>query len=234
MNTDRLNNCYWCGQPATGHEHVPPKNLFPKGHRKDLLTVGACVKHNQDLSKIDERIRFHMTSVSNNELARKHFQDKSLNILKRPESNKLAYSIVTNYFRNYNGKNIQRESQQTINLYFEKIIRGLFYYHYCIILDGSTSYFSNKLELINMTADAHFYYYSIANEFNDLWKQGDAKNKDVFDYKYYFSEKEKRFFLSMTFYKEHEVIGITLPPNKTINDYGLTFEEYQERKKHWI
>ena len=48
--------CYWCGKQAVGFEHVPPQNLFPKEYRIELIKVPACKEHNQDLSKVDERM----------------------------------------------------------------------------------------------------------------------------------------------------------------------------------
>ncbi len=48
--------CYWCGEPATSKEHVPPKCLFPEDKdikpilnetfREHLITVPSCDKHN--------------------------------------------------------------------------------------------------------------------------------------------------------------------------------------------
>ena len=37
----------------------------------------------------------------------------------------------------------------------------------------------------------------------------------------------------MTFYEDHEVIGVTLPENKNIDDFGLEYDEYSERMKKW-
>lgn len=49
--------CYFCGNEATGVEHIPPKSFFPKGKRQNLITVDSCDIHNQDKSKDDEYIR---------------------------------------------------------------------------------------------------------------------------------------------------------------------------------
>jgi hypothetical protein len=54
--------CYACGNRGTTKEHVPPQCLFPdakdtldgRDHRKNLITVRACVDHNNTKSKDDE------------------------------------------------------------------------------------------------------------------------------------------------------------------------------------
>lgn len=50
-------HCYYCGEPSTGAEHVPPKSFFIKGQREGLITVPSCDVHNQHKSKDDEYIR---------------------------------------------------------------------------------------------------------------------------------------------------------------------------------
>ena len=50
-------SCYFCGNVATGVEHVPPKCFFPRGKRDNLITVPSCDAHNQEKSKEDEYIR---------------------------------------------------------------------------------------------------------------------------------------------------------------------------------
>jgi hypothetical protein len=228
---NRFINCYWCGKPATGKDHVPPQNLFPTKHRDGLMKVGACKAHNEDFSKLDERLRYHMTLLGDAQLARQHFETKTIRGLKRPEGIGLTIDLATNRFTDYNGKNWQRDESANFDLYFEKIIRGLFYYHFGQHVIGSTSFFSNKMELINMSANAHFYYHLLEEDLSNQWINGNPKNKDIFDYKYYYSESDDRFYTVMTFYKEHKITGVTLPKGKTIDDYGLEYEEYMDRIK---
>ena len=57
-----MRSCYMCSSPATSDEHAPPKCLFPErkdvidgvDHRKNLITVPACDKHNSAKSHDDE------------------------------------------------------------------------------------------------------------------------------------------------------------------------------------
>lgn len=229
---DELNKCYWCNQPATSIEHVPPKNLFPKGYRDELITVKSCDLHNQDFSKIDERIRFHMTSMGGeSEIAKKHFDDKTIRVLLRHESKGLATDLVQNRFTTPEGELLSKESAIVWDLYFEKIIRALYFTCFKKPLDGNTHFFSNKIAMLSLSANAHFYYHLLENKLSDFWIEGNPKNKQIFDYKYYYSETENQFFTIMKFYEHHKVIGISFPVNKKINDYSLSFEEYKKNLK---
>jgi len=66
--------CYFCGQPATSREHVPPLCIFPeakdsfgKDYRKNLITVPSCDEHNLKKSKDDEFLMACVTpTVGNN------------------------------------------------------------------------------------------------------------------------------------------------------------------------
>jgi hypothetical protein len=55
--------CYYCGAPATGRDHVPPKAFFPErkdlrpgspDYRRNLLTVPSCEAHNNAASGDDQ------------------------------------------------------------------------------------------------------------------------------------------------------------------------------------
>lgn len=47
--------CYYCGQPATGQEHVPPKQMF-RAFDCDSITVPSCEAHNTSKSFDDQII----------------------------------------------------------------------------------------------------------------------------------------------------------------------------------
>ncbi len=57
----KVEECYFCGAPATSREHVPPKCIFPErkdvsglDFRKNLWTVPSCIEHNLLKSSDDE------------------------------------------------------------------------------------------------------------------------------------------------------------------------------------
>ena len=50
--------CYRCPAPASSREHCPPRALFPRGHRHNLLTVPSCEEHNGRKSQDDEYLAY--------------------------------------------------------------------------------------------------------------------------------------------------------------------------------
>ncbi|WP_425396285.1 hypothetical protein [Aeoliella sp.] len=52
--------CIYCGEPATGRDHVPPVCLFSKPRPSNLITVPACEQHNGKQSKDDEFFRLQL------------------------------------------------------------------------------------------------------------------------------------------------------------------------------
>lgn len=64
MRIGKNSVCYFCGEPATTTEHVPPQSFFPEDDeargtslRRNLITVPSCNLHNNGKNEIDEKIR---------------------------------------------------------------------------------------------------------------------------------------------------------------------------------
>ncbi len=73
MPKSQTHECYFCGNPATSTEHVPPKCLFPeqkdlceKDYRKNLITVPSCDEHNSRKSRDDEFLMACLAPVVGN------------------------------------------------------------------------------------------------------------------------------------------------------------------------
>ena len=91
LSVPREDPCYWCGDPSSSDEHVPPKCLFPE--RKDvpevdlrvnLLTVRSCDLHNQRKSKDDEFLMAILAPiVGNNSIGYLQTQTKLARALER-------------------------------------------------------------------------------------------------------------------------------------------------------
>lgn len=87
--------CYFCGDPATSKDHVPPRSFFPEAKdlppgspdlRSSLITVPSCNIHNQHFSKDDEIAAYTilMHHDSNNS-ATQQFSTKAMRaFLRRP------------------------------------------------------------------------------------------------------------------------------------------------------
>jgi len=219
--------CYWCGEQAIGFEHVPPQNLFPKGHRNELIKVTACKKHNQDFSKIDERMRINLIMLSHkSKVAEKLFNDKILKGIQRKESKGLGTDIASNIYQKPEGGGYIKVNSEHSHIYIEKILRGLYFYIYNNQFSGTTHHFWTGFNDLSLSANAHFYYFELEKKYSEKWIEGNCKNKEVFDYKYYYCNFEKQFFVIMNFYETHKVIGISIPKGKNIEDYGLDIEKY--------
>lgn len=229
MRTDLKfkNECYWCGEIATGTEHVPPQNLFPKGFKKELITVKSCKKHNEDLSKIDERMRINIIMLSHtSKVARKIFEEKILKGIQREQSAGLGISVANTILEKPEGGGYIRVNSKHLNIYIEKIVRGLYYHIYGNQLSGTTHHLWDNFNDLGLSANAHFYYFELEKKYSSKWIDGNCKNKEVFDFKYHYCNKEKQFFLIMNFYKTHKVIGISIPKGKNIEDYGVDIEKH--------
>ncbi len=58
--------CYLCRSTEDlTHDHIPPRNLFPKNLRTNLITVPCCKSCNESFSKLDEQFRVFVSSAAN-------------------------------------------------------------------------------------------------------------------------------------------------------------------------
>jgi hypothetical protein len=73
MSKNNGKHCYYCGNPATSKEHIPPKSLFPKSGQGSLLTVPACLLHNGSRSKDDEYVATFLSMSSESDIALQMF-----------------------------------------------------------------------------------------------------------------------------------------------------------------
>jgi hypothetical protein len=102
MNINKLSSkgiCYMCGKPeADSADHIPPKSLFPKDKRKDLITIPAHVDCHHTFSKDDEYFRNSLNFLAfwTSKDARRLWKDKVLPSLKRPQAKGLAQSVIGN------------------------------------------------------------------------------------------------------------------------------------------
>ena len=79
-------SCYACDAMATEDEHLPPRCIFPRGdeHRKALIKVPSCSKHNSQKSTNDELLRHVLVMApQTNELAFQVIKEAALPALER-------------------------------------------------------------------------------------------------------------------------------------------------------
>ena len=176
--------CYWCGASATSNDHVPPAKFYPSGSKPFRITVPSCKEHNEQFSKLDERFRFYIQSVSESEIALKGFRDKTLRGIERPEAKGFAQSLA------------QAQSLVTIDekerlafeispvaqdQFFEKICRGLFYNEEKEAFVGTVT--TACSHLISPTVN----YKSLIDLFrveSSKFKDGEETDGEVFSYRF--------------------------------------------------
>jgi hypothetical protein len=200
--------CYWCGQPATGKEHVPPDNLFPPNYKVNLITVGSCKEHNNKFSELDENFRLILQTAGGNKIAREVFSDKTLRGFKRNKRHQDEFHKNT-FCVGYDNKTIDllKIDGRSFNLYFGKIVRALYFYHSERIFNGKIIISSPQISTLK-EREKHFLNMMLPVITSDILKEGDCKNPSIFNYRYYLNETPDVFFAVLHFYDRAEVIGL--------------------------
>ena len=209
-------NCYWCGAPATSREHVPSRNLFPQGKNKNLITVPSCSRHNEALKKFDEKFRIYLQARESSPDALNEFRTTTFRGLSRPESQGLVRGLAEGAQR------VIVQGQQTLalrvdpvgqNLYFEKIIRGLYFHLYQKPASGRVVSISK--DFIVPAFDYGQLQQIIGPYLDDpnITKEGKTDNPDIFRYKYARAEETGKevVAIAMLFYTGVEVLGLITP-----------------------
>lgn len=140
--------CVLCGKrPATTKDHIPPKGIFPKPRPNDLVSVPACFKCNLGASKHDELFRVYLSmhvgidSPSTKALWEKHAY-RSLR-----HNRKLHKTLLSRMkevdLKTEGGVYLGRRTiflwdSEAHDLTVKRIIKGLYYYHYGLILPSNS------------------------------------------------------------------------------------------------
>jgi hypothetical protein len=208
--------CYWCGISVGGakeREHVPPVGFFPKGHREKMMTVPACKDHNSALSSLDEEFQLYIKSVAQSDISVSDFKDRTVRALKRKEAKGFVEHLRNNtFYTNIDGERtpIIRVNGPALAKFFEKVIRGLYFYHNerpaVGVVQGVSPLFP--------TAD-----YDIADFCNNIsvelravgMTRGEYFNPQIFQYEYINIPEHGSFLVVMHFYETVQVIGWVWP-----------------------
>ena len=92
--------CVYCGDPAEDWDHVPPKCLFSKSNRHNLIRVPACIKCNNSFAKDDEYFRqmLSMRDDTGEGPDVTEAREASLRALSRKDQKKLKDATLRNRF----------------------------------------------------------------------------------------------------------------------------------------
>lgn len=207
--------CYWCGVELTAEtlkkEHVPPFTFFPKGYRENLMTVPSCVEHNNKYSSLDEKFQLFIKMFGTNEIAIDDFNDRVLRGLNRKEKENFLEELnKKSSIVKANGKTnlVMELDNNECELFIEKIIRGIYFYHKEKPAKGYiqsiTKFFQR--EVLNTPAMVE---YLLEDVHPQLFTDGYYKNPRVFSYK--FLEAQGTFIVMINFYDEVQFIGWVWP-----------------------
>lgn len=223
MNKDAKPICYYCGEPATSVEHVPPKCFFPEGQREELFTVPSCNVHNNNKSHDDEYVKVVLATSAKvmfkNVL--KPVIDKSFRALDRSPG--FASAVFKNpepaVIQLSDGRQFMSKSHE-IELdrfyrFFESLGRALYFHHEKKIWEGGVQIAPHFL--LNDTPEEKDL--QIHNELIELFDRANSwgENKSIFYYNFvtvYSDEKTKRiilYVLSVCLFDEFEVSIILVP-----------------------
>ncbi|MBS1629379.1 MAG: hypothetical protein JST27_04910 [Bacteroidetes bacterium] len=184
--------CCYCGKAvATTKDHIPPKAIFNKPRPSDLITVPACRDCNNGASTHDELFMafLGMHVAGQRGEAERLFKEGTLKTVKR---NKRLYQMVAKTIKPVNvitpggiftgkGYAVPWDSDAH-DAVIERIVRGLFFYHYSTILadkaDISVQWFNGlpdidltKLYTNSVAGGAFVYAYNKAldTDFDSIW-----------------------------------------------------------------
>ena len=219
----RNQSCYWCGSESESHDHVPPKSFFPKNRRVDLIKVPACKKHNEELSKLDEKFRLYFQMSAESKIALEEFTNKSLRGLKRKEATGLRKALAKSAVPMIlNGRKTTAFRVDTVemNAFSEKILRGLYFHHYREIFDGVVNSACSHIHSVDFDISAVIEMFL---EFRQDLKKGSTKNEEVFKYECGRITENgiTAFAMICTFYETVTIFGLGIPteapevPNQT-------------------
>lgn len=230
--------CYWCGIELTPssikREHVPPKAFFPKGFKKDLMTVPSCEKHNNNFSKLDEKFQFYLKSHRSNSAAENDFLDTVLRGLKRKEKQGFVNSFNKNTgigFINEKPTIFSKLEPFEADTFIEKIIRALFFYHKEKPAEGMIQWFSKHIHFGGI--DSNSFVDSFKEDLDErILTRGEFNNPEVFQYRYI--DVQGTFGLFLDFYEGIEFIGWVLPKGFTYDNFNPEKHGYTEEKLYEI
>lgn len=211
--------CYWCGKKPISVEHCPPQNTFKVS--KEPIKLPACKIHNEDYSKIDERMGYFFKIISGYEIEKtlhKLTKDENYLGLFNKINNKMSYEAeIVN-----NGILVKTPEPNDVPMYLEKITRGLLYYHVNnkigkLGIDNTFRVTGNNLinyntEYSDIIEDVFKNIQMIPNV-NDFFIDGayEKENENIFKYKYFM--QDGFFSVYLTFYNHLEF--------KTIIKYNI-------------
>jgi hypothetical protein len=193
--TNMTKTCFYCGGPATGVDHVPPRCFFPKDKdlpvgvadmRKNLITVPACNDHNGKYSTDDEIASLVVRlPYQANVLGQHDFCEKGLRAIEKRKGlvPSLFQKIEVMQFADGRELPTMQFDATRVNRVMERIARGLFFHEFRRCWDYDLSIVSDGPLMPNLSSNpAQPAIRMLNREFQHAHRNGD--NPSVFWYEW--------------------------------------------------
>jgi hypothetical protein len=128
--------CYNCGTAASTKDHVPPRCLFPKNNRSQLITVPSCAECNQGTSFDEQYFLVTLTSRRDHNPAQLAvWEQRVLPQLQEKDFEGLRKSLLSDTrliwlpsHKGFDETPIVRVDMTRVNRVIKKTARGLYYH----------------------------------------------------------------------------------------------------------
>tara|TARA_R110002049_G_scaffold308754_1_gene513922 strand:- start:66304 stop:67029 length:726 start_codon:yes stop_codon:yes gene_type:complete len=127
---NEIENCYFCGKPASTKDHVPSKNLLEKPYPKNLLTIPACLKCNQSFSLDEEYFLNVLTTLSESPTLIARTEPGGSVYKSRNRSTKLYERLLKSIIQKNDGRTYFHAEVARLKKTIEKNAFGLYCHKY--------------------------------------------------------------------------------------------------------
>jgi hypothetical protein len=214
-------NCYYCGEPATSTEHVPPAYLFPEqkdlpagvDYRNKLITVPSCDNHNSQKSKDDEYLVLVLVhGYLTNQAARDHFDKKVVRaLIRRPARLHALYADQTPVTVDGKPTKAVTIDRDRFDKSIEHVCQGLHFHHFGKRWTSTIEIYSQMFlseadwankQIVDLCKQVAF-------TLSHCTKHGE--NPDIFWYQMLVDVPKQRFLCRMMFYGGFDVFCVSDP-----------------------
>ena len=151
--------CCLCGiRPATTKDHIPPKCIFPPPRPVDIITVPACKKCNESTSAVDEEFRVFVSMFAGKRTAEAErlWENQTLSTVKKNRRllDKAKSACQPGYITSKHGIILGKVDlvvwDDSMNQVIDKMIHGLYFYHFDEILADRVDITVKQVHIMTM------------------------------------------------------------------------------------
>jgi hypothetical protein len=227
--------CYMCDSPATSHEHVPPKCVFPerkdaagRDFRSQLITVPSCDVHNSKKATDDEFLMVSLAGIiGNNSIGYRHRLTK-VNRAIRNTSGRLLDAVYLkrkHYLVQLENNGFLEVIWGTpdydrLECCFERIARGLFFHKFRTSFKGRLKVLLGYIRHDDKNSAAFSAFIKHRSEIELIGKEKVGNNPSVFFYQFSDRDKYGLFMVRMCFYEGVDIY-VSFIPEDAVVPYNL-------------